>query len=173
MLPSEKPFVIYNVACYRIYKLNILYILHVFSGGFMDVGYLLKQISDKLQAEVDNDFSIFGLTSSQTMVILILNVNGGTMKQRELEEKMHVSHPTVAGLVKRLVQKGFVKTSVDQTDRRNTIVSIGGDVSWILSTFHAKMRIQEDKMLKGLTEKQIADLKKSLSIILDNVLAGR
>ena len=63
-----------------------------------------------------------GLTSVQLLVlgrISLLESNGvSEINQRDLEEAMQVTHPTMTGIIKRLENKGFVSCMPSPADRR-------------------------------------------------------
>ena len=67
-----------------------------------DLGYLIKQISDKMRANADAVFRKHGLTYSQVHVLSFVQACGGSATQKESEIYLDVSHPTIVGLVSRL-----------------------------------------------------------------------
>ena len=87
-----------------------------------DLGYLIKQISDKMRANADAVFRKHGLTYSQVHVLSFVQACGGSATQKEIEIYLDVSHPTIVGLVSRLEKSGFVTSHVDENNRRNKIV---------------------------------------------------
>ena len=87
-----------------------------------DLGYLIKQISDKMRANADADFRKHGLTFSQVHVLDFMQACGGSATQKEIEIYLGVSHPTIVGLVSRLEKSGFVTSHIDESNRRNKIV---------------------------------------------------
>ena len=89
-----------------------------------DLGYLIKQISDKMRANADAAFRKHGLTYSQVHVLSFVQACGGSATQKEIEIYLDVSHPTIVGLVSRLEKAGFVTSHVDENNRRNKIVCV-------------------------------------------------
>lgn len=89
-----------------------------------DLGYLIKQISDKMRADADAVFRKHGLTYSQVHVLSFVQACGGSATQKEIEIYLDVSHPTIVGLVSRLEKSGFVTSHVDENNRRNKIVCV-------------------------------------------------
>ena len=87
-------------------------------------GYLLKTVTDILEKEANYMLKTQGLTWSQSRLIGFLARNGGARTQKEIEDFLEVSHPTVVGIVSRMEQNGFVSCSLDPSDRRNKIVSL-------------------------------------------------
>ncbi len=133
------------------------------------VGYLLKLVNDKLRTKADANLLEHGLTLSQSRILRFLDEKGGSATQKEIEDYLGVSHPTVVGLIARMKEKGFVECSMDQKDRRNRIVtatekaiSLGEDMCKMIDE-------NEQKMLSSLTDQQILELKSALKTIYDNL----
>lgn len=66
------------------------------------IGYLLKQITDKLKMSADAFFKEKNLTFAQVRVLEYVMGKGGNTTQKFIEEYLDVSHPTVAGIVSRM-----------------------------------------------------------------------
>lgn len=86
------------------------------------IGCLLKMITDKIKMRADADLAQQGLTLTQSRVLGYLNRNGGQATQKEIEGFLQVSHPTVAGIISRMEQNGFVRCWLDPADKRSKIV---------------------------------------------------
>lgn len=134
-----------------------------------EVGRLLKLINDKLKVKADGDMKGKELTFSQAQIIRILSKNSGQMTQKEIEDFLQVSHPTVVGLVSRLEQKGFLISWLDSADRRNKIVMMTDKAKEISDEMDATLRAREEQMLSGLSERQRAELVKLLCRVNDNL----
>lgn len=129
----------------------------------------IKYISDRIRQKGDNNLKDHGITLSQVRVLRFLNGNGGSCSQKEIEDYLQVSHPTVAGLVSRMEQAGFLQTSVSATDKRNKVVSVtekGRSLSADLCKYMVDI---EQKMFVGLTDEQLQQLSDALNIIAANL----
>ncbi|MBD5383918.1 MAG: MarR family transcriptional regulator, partial [Ruminococcaceae bacterium] len=73
-----------------------------------DIGLLIKRLADKIKFSVDVLLKEQGVTFSQTLVIDFLHSQGGRATQKEIEDHLQVSHPTVVGIISRLEKNGFV-----------------------------------------------------------------
>jgi DNA-binding MarR family transcriptional regulator len=134
------------------------------------VGYLIKNISDKIKVNADLDLKGHNLTLTQSRVLGFLSSRGNSAPQKDIEEFLEVTHPTVVGVVARMEQKGFIRTRVDETDKRNKIVELSGTAVQLGSEMGALVAAQEQKMLRGLTRQQVRNLSESLQIIYANLL---
>ncbi|MGN1372819.1 MAG: MarR family winged helix-turn-helix transcriptional regulator [Candidatus Coproplasma sp.] len=132
------------------------------------IGYMIKSINDKLKTKADEDLKTHSLTMSQSRVVWFLTEKGGTATQKEIEDELSVSHPTVVGLVSRMEQNGIVRTYFDDNSRSKAVsltphaVSLARDMDEMINE-------RERKMLAGLSEEEIATLKRALTAVLQNL----
>ena len=74
---------------------------------------LLKNLNDKFEAKGNADCQKKGLTLSQFKVLIYLEDNKEKITtQKELEIAFQVSHPTINGIVNRLLKKEFISTNM-------------------------------------------------------------
>lgn len=135
----------------------------------IDIGMLVKRLADKIKTSVDVLLKEQGLTFSQTAVIGFLSQRGGTATQKEIEDHLQVSHPTVVGIVTRLEKNGFVACSVDEKDRRNKIVRATDQAMNTLDFMRAGRDKMEEKLTKNLSEEQLAEFYRIINIMCENL----
>ena len=128
-------------------------------------GCLLKMITDKIKIQADANLAQHDLTLTQSRVLGYLARNGGTATQKEIEGFLQVSHPTVAGVIGRMEQKGFVSCRPDPADKRSKIVCQTERAAAIAQDMHATIQATEQQMLRSLTLEQIAALEDALRTI--------
>lgn len=135
------------------------------------VGYLMKQITDKIKAaaDADTDLKNRNLTLSQVRVLEYISSKGGSVTQKSIEEYLDVSHPTVVGIVARLEKNGYLICYSDKTDRRNKIVAMTERSARVIHEVQRKIAAQEEKLLQGLSAEEIEQLRRLLNTILKNV----
>ena len=85
------------------------------------IGCLLKMITDMIKIQADANLAQHDLTLTQSRVLGDLARNGGTATQKEIEGFLQGSHPTVAGVIGRMEQKGFVSCRPDPADKRSKL----------------------------------------------------
>ncbi len=134
-----------------------------------DIGYLIKNINDKLKVKADADLKHFNLTLAQSRVLAFLHDNGGSATQKEIEVFLEVSHPTVVGIVSRMEQNGHVMTWIDDTDKRNKIVKLTEQAEIMGKDMQQNIRDNERKMLTSLTCAEIEQLRRMLDVIYQNL----
>lgn len=134
-----------------------------------DVGYLIKNINDKLKAKADADLKHYNLTFAQSRVLAFLYKKGGSATQKEIEVFLEVSHPTVVGIVSRMEQNGHVVAWIDETDKRNKIVKLTKQAEIMGKDMEQNLYNNEREMLTSLTPIEIEQLKRMLAVIYKNL----
>ncbi|MBQ3400334.1 MAG: MarR family transcriptional regulator [Lachnospiraceae bacterium] len=134
-----------------------------------NIGYLIKSISDKLRMRADADMVEHNLTLSQCRVHAYLNHHDGEATQKEIETFMEVSHPTVVGIISRMERAGHVVTRTDETDKRNKIVRLTDESRAMGWEIEQTTLAREKAMLAPLTEEEVAELRRMLEIIYQNI----
>ncbi len=133
------------------------------------IGYLIKNINDKIKSNADADLKQRNLTLSQSRVIAFLSRNDGVSTQKEIEIFLDISHPTVVGIISRMERNGFITCSVDEKDRRNKIVRLTEQAVNVRNDIVQKIERDEARMLKTLSESEVENLSRILEIIYKNL----
>lgn len=134
-----------------------------------DVGYLIKNINDKLKIKADADLKRYNLTFTQSRVFAFLQENGGQATQKEIEMFLDVSHPTVVGIVSRMEQNGYVTTWIDSKDKRVKNVKLTKQAEEIGIDMEQNMLENEKMLLSPLTDEEAEKLKELLLLISENL----
>ncbi|MGN0807852.1 MAG: MarR family winged helix-turn-helix transcriptional regulator [Candidatus Coproplasma sp.] len=132
------------------------------------IGYLIKSINDKLKIKADEDLKTHSLTLSQSRIVWFLTEKGGTATQKEIEDELNVSHPTVVGLVSRMEQNGIVHTYFT-ADNRSKAVSLTERAATLVKDMEDTIHENESNMLEGLSPEEIDTLVTALTTVLHNL----
>lgn len=133
-----------------------------------NIGYLIKNINDKMKAKADEDLKSKNLTLSQTRVLAYLHNYGSEASQKDIEVFLEVSHPTVVGIVSRMRRNGYVTTD-SAGGKKSTVVRLTSKAFEIGKEMEEKINADEAKMLASLTAAQISELKNTLTVIYENL----
>ena len=133
------------------------------------VGFLMKQISDKIKVSVDASLKSKNLTLSQYRVLKFISDSETSVTQKSIENYLNVSHPAVVGIVSRMEKNGYLRCYSDQNDRRNKIVEMTEQAAQISQEMYGEVMLQEEKLLQGLTNEEIESLYHMLCIMYKNV----
>lgn len=134
-----------------------------------DIGLLVKRLADKIKISVDVLLKEQGLTFSQTLVIGFLCSKNGSATQKEIEEHLQVSHPTVVGIISRLEKNGFVSCHMDEKDRRNKIICATDKALDTVDAMRVGKKQMEERLTKGLSEEELAEFRRIINIFCENI----
>lgn len=134
-----------------------------------DIGYLIKNISDRLKVIADADLKAYNLTLTQSRVMAFLEDHGGQATQKEIQLFLRVSHPTVVGIVSRMEQNGHLISWQDEQDRRNKIVRLTERAAALGAVMKAGIADIEKTMLSSLSAEEVEQLRTTLTTICDNL----
>lgn len=135
-----------------------------------DIGFLLKVIQEYAERHANQIFKPVDLTSSQVRVLRFLRGRGEEpTSQKDIEEYLHVSHPTVVGIVQRLEHKGFVRTEFDGPDKRQKFVYRTEREEELFRRMRSQQNEMEHLLTRNMTEEQIEELRELLKIVYENV----
>jgi MarR family multiple gene transcriptional regulator MgrA len=131
---------------------------------------LLKQVSNQLDRCRNMDFERLQLTSSQANVMLFLFAN----KRREVSHQdiqacLHLSHPTITGLMQRLEQKGFIERYVNPLDNRCKYVKLTEKGEKLEKKLKANSKTMEQAALAEVSPQQLEIFNATLWIISRNL----
>ena len=94
-------------------------------SGYTPNGLLIKQIHDCLEKKSNNALRSRDTTMMQVSVLLALQAAPEKqLSMKELERRFQIAQSTVAGIISRLEQKGFVEALGDAADKRVKLVHI-------------------------------------------------
>ena len=88
---------------------------------------------------------------------------------RDVEAELHLTHPTVSGLLSRLEQKGFVELKTDPKDRRSKRILISEKGLACHERMHAVILENESRIVQGFSEEEKAQFAQFLQRAIDNV----
>lgn len=143
----------------------------------LNSGMYFSIISRTFKHSLDEAAREKGLTGVQLMVMAQLHrlehEGVENIRQRDLENAVHLSHPTMTELLKRLEKKGFVECTVCASDRRSKLIRS----TPCAQAFHEEMnRIDQtvyEQLCQGLSPQQQQQLKSILNTMLENAFTMR
>ena len=133
-------------------------------------GPLFKQIHDRLEKQSNNTLRSKDLTMMQVSVLLTLqNADGQQLSMKELERYFGVAQSTVAGIVSRLEQKGFVEAFGDAADKRIKRVHITAAGKQCCAEAADEMEKAEENLLQGFSDEERETLYHLLTRVANNL----
>lgn len=101
-----------------------------------------------------NALAQMDLTSAQGHIMGYLSHRKEPPCSRDIEEDLHLSHPTVSGLLSRLEKKGFIAIRPDEKDRRCKRIYILEKGWQCHEMMHNTIVSNEERMVRGFTEEE-------------------
>ncbi len=135
----------------------------------MDIGYLVKILSDRFQAKAARRMKEENLTLAQIQTMIFIHSNDGSVSQKEIEKFLQVTHPTVVGIVSRMEKNGYVSTHQDEKDHRNKIVCTTQKADILRDENKAKQAHFEADLRRGMTDEEVSELKCLLMKVYHNL----
>ncbi len=133
-------------------------------------GLLIKQIHDCLEKKSNNALRSRDLTMMQVSVLLELQTAPEKrLSMKELERHFQIAQSTVAGIISRLEQKGFVEALGDATDKRIKLVHITTAGENCCKDAEGLMDEAEETMHRGFSKEDRDTLNALLAKVLENL----
>ena len=137
---------------------------------FTPTGLLIKQIHDRLEKQANNSLREKDLTMMQISVLIVLHEAAQQrLSMKELERHFGVAQSTVAGIVSRLEQKGFVEAFGDINDKRIKVVHITPEGENCFAETACHMDETEQTLLQGFSDEERNILNNLLKRAADNL----
>jgi len=110
------------------------------------------------------------LTPEQFFILLRLYVKDG-QTQRELADKILNDHPNITRLIDKLEQKAYVQRANNATDRRSYLITLSAKGREFCASRVPLIHQERERILKGLTKKELDMFKGILRRIEANIMA--
>ena len=132
------------------------------------VGYWLTMATQAYHRAVTDELVPHGITYRQSMVLGWLALEG-ELSQTELAAKMMVEPPTLVGILDRMERDGWISRHNCPSDRRKNLIRANPAAEPVWDKIiECATRVRE-RATQGLSERQLATLKKLLRRIGQNL----
>lgn len=146
-----------------------------FLNMHIQIPVIIGILGNMQQNEFNKNLSETGLTVSQFQVLLYLfrhSKEGREITSRELEAQFRVTNPTMAGILKRLENKGYIYRTPGKTDKRNKQIHLNMDSRFLESEVESKVKELQNRFRRfyqGFTKEETEQLRLLLRRLLENV----
>lgn len=134
-----------------------------------DIGHLIKILSERLRARGDEHLKKYDLTTVQMHVMWFVHMHDGAVSQKEIEQFLQVSHPTVTGLISRMEKKGFLTSGINPQDKRSRLIRTTEKSNRVRDGAIRHKAEMERTIRQGLSAEEISELQRMLLVIYRNL----
>lgn len=134
------------------------------------IGTLTKCITNEYEKHFNQLLVSSGITSSQCEVLTFLyETNMEYVNQKDIEQHLNLSNPTVTGLLKRLDEKGYVLVVPNIQDKRKRNVYLTEQALDMQKRIDHSKKKMERAMVRGMKKNEIQCLQRYLEKVLYNI----
>ena len=131
----------------------------------MHIGYLIKQVFLMNQARLNTIFAEFDLTASQTFTLIYLfkaHERGEQVHQKDIEDAMDISNPSVTGILNRMEHKGLIHRVASTKDARVKNIVVSEQALELDKILREKFKENEEELVTALNDEEIACMQSCL-----------
>ena len=134
------------------------------------IGKLIKQLHIALENNFNKFSKKYKLTSSQMdILIFLLHNENKIVNQRDIENFLSLSNPTIAGTLLRLEKKGFIIRKISSKDKRYKEIYLTDKSRELKDIIFKYIRNNDNKMFSNMSEEEKENLKNIITKILNNI----
>lgn len=134
------------------------------------IGFMIKQINNVFEKELNEKVKKLGLTSSQCAVLdYLFHTSKDEISQRDVERHLSLKNPTVTGLLKRLDEKGYILCVPNAKDKRKKNIYLTEKAYDIQRRMEAERRKLDRELTRGMSKREVDALMRNLEKLLYNV----
>ncbi len=135
-----------------------------------DIGFLIKLIYDAIDRRINRKLAKHDLTNTQMAVLAFLRSREGAHTTiSDVQTFLNVSHPTCAGIIKRLQKKGFLYALVDPEDHRARVLKLNDSAPSPLPGSETPTQEMERTLLRGFSKEEARLLMEMLDRVYQNI----
>ena len=137
-----------------------------------DIGAMIKILSEALRQQANRDCREYNLTMQQMRIIHFLKKreNNEVTSQKDIQDFLKISHPTVVNILHLMKNKGFIETSVSPKDKRVKLVRLTGREEGFVTQMIQNRERLERQLVKGLSPKEQNDFLRFLKLAYQNIM---
>ena len=134
------------------------------------MGFLIKQINNVFEKELNERLKDTGITSSQCAGLdYLFHTSKEEVSQRDVEKHLNLKNPTVTGILKRLDEKGYIRCVPNAIDKRKKNIYLTEKAYDIQRRMEADRRKLDRELTRGMTKREIEALRRNLEKLLYNI----
>lgn len=137
------------------------------------IGSLIKWIDLSIKNELNKQLEQYGITLVQLQTLAYIHwkkLKSEDVFQKDLEEHLYLTNPTVTGIVKRLESKNLIRRIQSNGDARYKSLYITAEGEEVLqATKDTGLNVIEERLTADLTKQEVELLEHLLSRVLNSI----
>lgn len=137
------------------------------------IGALIKCIDQCIKNELNKQLEVYGITLAQLQALFFIRrqrEEDRDVFQKDLEEHLYLTNPTVTGIVKRLEGKGLINRIQSNSDARYKSLYLTSEANRVLEDVkELGFNGIEKRLTVGLTSEEVQLLEQLLNRVLENI----
>ena len=136
-----------------------------------DIGRLIKQLYIALENNFNKFSKEYKLTPAQMDILIFLlhNNKNKIVNQRDIENFLSLSNPTIAGTLLRLEKKGFIIRKISKEDKRYKEIYLTKKSRRLKKIIFEYIRNSDNKMFSNISEEEKDSLKNIIIKLIENI----
>jgi MarR family transcriptional regulator for hemolysin len=137
-----------------------------------EFGLLLFSTARAWRTKLDQRLRPLGLSQGKWRTLIHLSHGGDRLTQKEIAERMGIEEPTLAGLLNRLEDDGWIKRQESPNDRRCKIVHLQRRSKSVLDEIFSTAHELRDELLHDVSSDDLETTMRVLTQIREKAAAA-
>lgn len=130
----------------------------------------IKILNTAVERLMNQELAELGLTYTQTTVIGYLFDNDGReVCQKDIEDSLGLTHPTMSSILSRMEKNGFLTTEPSSVDRRYKTIRLTPKATELRAAISEKYQRLKTVLYQGISEEDRAVFEVVLRTMLQNL----
>jgi DNA-binding MarR family transcriptional regulator len=129
--------------------------------------YLIKRAEIEVTSRMTKTFETYDITPVQFTVLYFVDYHKGDLSSAQLSRRFSMKPQSMNELVSVLERKKLLKKSVNQSHARILHLLLTAKGKKLLADCNAALEVMEENLLKGLSDKEIQNLRNLIGKILE------
>lgn len=133
-------------------------------------GHLVRILHCCIDQTMTDALNKMDLTASQGRLMAFVYCRGTQPTYaKDVEAALHLTHPTVSGLLFRLEQKGFLELKINPNDRRSRQIVISQKGNACFGAMRSLISENEDRIVRGFSPQEQVQFRSFLQRAIENI----
>lgn len=138
-----------------------------------ELSLAIAQLMPRIIQGVQLEFLVKKTLTQTQFLVLVAMHSRGPCPMNTLAQNMHVSMPTVSGIVDRLVKRGYVTRQASIEDRRQVVVGLSKKGQTMITQFQSAMSQRWEDVLKSLQQSDVDDFYRVVTGLMEHLKDGK